>query len=313
MTANELKLVKRTVHMSEDHHHQPLVIVASPYNGDMSAKYLLRSVYDQVDEVIFMEARHTYSGKTKDCLYHVKYRADLLPFKSKLSILQIDMFPPMPEQWEPYLGMPEEEKNSWFREFYQRNIVHEYLGSKHGNKPYIIFCCDADEIINRSTMAAIIEDATINFEKYNKPHYLEMQHFYFNFNWIQRHEKWRLAFVCNHNALLKKSFSGIRIDSREATDEYIISEGGWHCSFFSSLKDIVRKIESYSHRALDQPIIKGESHISKCLREGIDIFIPLKSKPFRGDTTLLRFDPTTLPDILLAFQQEVLAAQAQKN
>ncbi len=296
-----------------DGHLRPLVILTSPYNGDMSAKYLLRSVYDKVDEVIFVEATHTHSGKQKDGLYHIKYRADILPYKSKLIILQIDMFPPMPKAWEPYLGMPEEEKESWYREFYQRNIVQEYLSSKYSNTPFVIFCCDADEIIDGSTMNTIIEDATNNFEKYNQPHYLEMDQFYFNFSWIQKNEKWRLAFICNHNALFKKSISDIRIDARDATAKYIIPNGGWHCSFFASLKDIVRKIESYAHRELDQPIIKGEGHVSRCLKEGLDIFIPLKSKPFRGDTTLLKFDPKTLPDILLDLHREVLAAQAQKN
>jgi hypothetical protein len=292
---------------------RPFVILASPYNGDMSAKYLLQSVYDHVDEIILVEAKQTYSGIEKEYFFHVKFRTELIPFKSKLSILEIDMFPPMPKQWEPYLGMPEEEKNSWFREFYQRNIVKEYIDSKYGDKQWIVFCCDADEIINGDTMQKLVEEATDDFEKFNKPHYLEMEHFYFNFNWLQRNEKWRLAFVCNSNSFLNKSFVNIRIDARDATGQYIIPDGGWHCSFFASLKDIVRKIESYSHRSLDQPIIKGESHISKCLREGLDIFIPLNSKPFRGDTSLLKFDSTKLPKFLWAFQAEVLAAQAQKN
>jgi hypothetical protein len=288
----------------------PRVILSLTYNGDISAKYLLRSVYEHVDEIVLVEARETYSGLEKDTMYHLKNRQEFMPYKSKLSILQIDPFPPMPERWEPYLGMPEEEKNAWFREFYQRNIVKEYLDSKYGDHPYILFCCDADEILNAATVRSIIDDAMHHFEKYDKPHYLEMQHFYFNFNWLKKNDHWRLAFICNSNAIINKSLTEIRIDAREATSEYIIPDGGWHCSFFASTKDIVRKIESYAHRSLDHPVVRDEAHINKCLKQGLDLFSPLHSKPYRGDTTLLKFDTAKLPDFLKAFQTEVLAAQA---
>jgi len=292
----------------------PSIVVAASYNGDIAAEYLLQMVYEQVDEIVLVEAKETYSGIEKERFYHELQRTHLAPFKSKLTILQIDKFPKMPTVWEPYVGMPEEEKPAWFREFYQRDIAKEYLQSKYGNSPYILICCDADEIINDAVLKTIIENAKHDYSKFNNPHYLEMKHFYFNCGWLKKNDRWRLAFVCNHNALINKSLTSIRIESRQATSEYIIKNGGWHCSFFASLKDIVRKIESYSHRTLDQPIVRDESHISKCLKEGLDIFTPLKSQqPHRGDTTLVRFDIAVLPKTLLALHEEVVAAQSRKN
>lgn len=288
----------------------PALVLASPYNGDMSAKYLLQMAYDRVDEIVLVEAGETHSGIEKEFFYHVARRAQFLPYKSKLTILQIDRFPAMPTPWEPYVGMPEEEKQAWFREFYQRDIVKEYLQAKYGNRSYILICSDADEIISATALHSIRANANLNYKLYDEPHYLEMKHFYFNFGWLKKNDKWRLAFVCNHNALINSSLTDIRIRSREAKNEYIIRDGGWHCSFFASLKDIVRKLESYAHRSLDQPVVRGESHISKCLKQGLDIFGPLQSQPHRGDTTLIKFDTAVLPEALQAFHAEVIAAQS---
>lgn len=285
------------------------VIVSSMYNGDLSAKYLIGCVFAKADEIILIEAAETHSGSRKPFYFYKQHLSDFAPYRSKLTILQIDHFPEMPDGWEPYQGMPEEEKQSWFREFYQRNVVREYLQTKYSSKNYILFCCDADEIIDERTFDKTVAKATSNYNLFDKPHYLEMDQLYFNCNWrIQ--DKWRLAFVCNGNALQILMPNEIRIQSREATDDYIIRDGGWHCSYFASLKDIVRKIESYAHRCLDHPVVRDEGHIRKCIKEGKDIFGPLSNIPHRGDTTFLKNDPSQLPKVLLELHAEVLSVQA---
>lgn len=288
---------------------EPRVIVSSMYNGDLPAKYLIKCVFEKADEIILIEASETHSGTRKQYYFYKQHLSDFASYRGKLTILQIDHFPEMPDGWEPYRGMPEEEKQSWFREFYQRNVVREYLQNKYASKRYVLFCCDADEIIDKRTFEDTVARATSNYDIFDQPHYLEMDQFYFNFTWrIQ--DKWRLAFVCNGNALRISLPTDIRIQSREAIDDYIIRNGGWHCSYFASLKDIVRKIESYAHRCLDRPVIRDEGHIRKCIKEGKDIFGPLSNKPFRGDTTFSKFDPIQLPKVLLDLHTEVLSAQA---
>ena len=285
------------------------VIVSSMYNGDLSAKYLISCVFAKADEIILIEAAETHSGSRKPFYFYKQHLSDFAPYRGKLTILQIDHFPEMPDGWNPFSGMPDEEKRSWFREFYQRNVVREYLQTKYSSKNYILFCCDADEIINKRTFEGTVTKAASNYNLFDKPHYLEMDQLYFNCNWrIQ--DKWRLAFVCNGNALQISMPNEIRIKSREATDDYIIPDGGWHCSYFASLKDIVRKIESYAHRCLDRPVVRDEGHIRKCIKEGKDIFGPLSNKPFRGDTTFSKLDPSQLPKVLLELHAEVLSAQS---
>jgi beta-1,4-mannosyl-glycoprotein beta-1,4-N-acetylglucosaminyltransferase len=287
---------------------RPHVIVSSMYNGEISAKYLIKNVFDEVDEFILTEAAITHSGISKPFYFYKHHLADFAPYRGKLTILQIDHFPEMPEGWDPYSGMPEKEKHAWFREFYQRNVVTEYLDINYKNKKYILFCSDADEILNKATMVQTIDRATVDYNVFDSPHYLEMDQFNYNFTWKIR-DKWILAFVCNGNALRISMPTEIRIQSRDATDDYIIRDGGWHCSYFASLKDIVRKIESYAHRELDHPVVRAEGHIRKCIKEGKDIFGPISNKPYRGDTKFSKNDPSQLPKVLLEFHAEVLSVQ----
>ena len=288
----------------------PHFVVSFAYNGDVTAKTLIDIVYEYVDEIVMIESTETFSGFPKQTLYHKLNARDFVPFRDKLTILQIDTPPPMPEQWEPYKGMPEHEKPAWFREFHQRDLIQDYLSEK----PFILYCCDADEIPN-PVILADIRNQSIPYACLDTPIFLDMKVLYYNCNWYTPKENWRLAFVCNDRCLARAKPSHIRIIGGSRKDMSFIPDAGWHCTFFSSVEDMIRKIESYSHLQLNQPSVKTEAHIRKCLKDGVDLFAVLKTNSFRGDTTLTAFGSLeSLPKPLRSLHRKVIRLQSvEKN
>jgi len=276
--------------------------LAFPYNGDLTAPYLVEVVYPFFDEIVIIEARETLSGNKKQKLYYKQNLSKFRKFKDKITVLCIDAFPPCPPDWNPYIGMVEEEKESWFREFYQRDQAQEYLSRKHDK--YVLCCCDADEIPNPQHLQNLRE----RYAQFDKPNFLGMKIFYYNAHWVMKDAVWTLSFICNDKC--KRKLHSLRVIEKCYGPKIILDNGGWHCTYFFSINDIIRKIESFSHRELDNAYVKDPEYIKSCIQNGKDIFAPLHLESFRGDTTLIRhFAP--LPEILCHLHEEVV--QAQKN
>lgn len=273
--------------------------LAFPYNGDLTAPYLVDIAYPFFDEIVIIEARETLSGNKKPQLYYKQNASKFRKFKDKITVLLIDTFPQRPPNWEPYIGMPQEEKDAWFREFYQRDLVQEYLSQKHSN--YVLCCCDADEIPNPQHLENLGE----RYSQFDEPNFLGMKILYYNADWVMKDAEWTLPFICNDKC--KKKLHAVRIGERNAP-KTILPNGGWHCTFFFSIDDIIRKLESFSHREVDRACIKDPKYIKECILNGKDILSPLRLESFRGDTTLVRH-LAPLPEPLRRLHEEVVRAQ----
>ncbi len=273
--------------------------LAFPYNGDLTAPYLVEVAYPFFDEIVIIEARETLSGNKKPQLYYKQNVSKFRKFKDKITVLLIEAFPPRPPDWEPYIGMPQNEKDSWFREFYQRDLAQVYLAQKH--KHYILCCCDADEIPNPQHLHNLRE----RYSEFDEPSFFGMEILYYNAHWKVKDADWTLPFICNDK--YKKQLHAIRIGQPNAP-KTILPSGGWHCTFFFSIDDIVRKLESFSHRDIDSDCIKDPKYIKDCILNGKDILSPLRLESFRGDTTLTRH-LTPLPETLRHLHEEVVRAQ----
>jgi hypothetical protein len=274
-------------------------VLAFPYNGDLTAPYLVEIAYPFFDEIVIIEARETLSGNKKPKLYYKQNASKFRKFKDKITVLLIEAFPARPAHWEPYIGMPQEEKDSWFREFYQRDLVQVYLSQKHAK--YILCCCDADEIPHPQHLQNLRE----RYTQFNEPNFLGMMVLYYNADWAVKDAEWTLPFICNDKCT--KKLHAIRIGERNAP-KIILPNGGWHCTFFFSIDDIIRKLESFSHREVDRACIKDPKYIKDCIQTGKDILSPLRLESFRGDTTLIRYR-APLPESLRHLHEEVVHAQ----
>lgn len=277
-------------------------VFSFPYNGDLTAPHLVKHVYPFFDEIVIIEARETMSGNPKAHMFYEKNASQFRRCKDKITILRVDAFPAKPVDWEPYAGMPMSERDAWFREFYQRDIVQSYLAGKF--KKYVLCCCDADEFPHPQHLLNLRE----NYNHFDEPKFLGMKVFYYNLHWAVKGASWSLPFICNDQCLVHKTPTGIRVGER-GKNKIILPEGGWHCTFFFSVADIIRKLESYPHRELDRDCIKDPKYIKDCISNGIDILSPLKLESFRGEIVLEKTRPSTLPEALQLLNEEVVLAQ----
>jgi beta-1,4-mannosyl-glycoprotein beta-1,4-N-acetylglucosaminyltransferase len=159
---------------------------------------------------------------------------------------------------------------------------------------YIIFCGDVDEIPNID----VLNYAKEHYSEFELPVYTEMIFYYYNFKWCKSF-KWYNGYIVNDNGLAKFEFSDARVDRCK---DKIIRNAGWHCSYFMSIKDIARKLMSFSHVELNKPEFSGNTHIKYCIDNGIDLFHRgLEENMSSSDNSLLPPDA----DILQVSLEEI--------
>ena len=254
------------------------VIDIISFNGEPIVELRIKYLYDYVDLFYIIESQYTHSGKKKDFLYCKSDNFNIIfePYLPKIELIIINEFPTVNEKWlntKIYDYMTNGSYESWFREHYQRNYLYEnisvelYRNLVISKKPYIALICDADEIPNHE----VIQGLRNNYNLLNdEPYYLEMNFYYYNFNWLKK-EKWYFAYVINDN-FINKNGGDLTYYRTNHKKNMILANGGWHCSYFLSWKDINRKLESFAHRECDKDIIKDVNNYKKYINTGIDLF-----------------------------------------
>ncbi len=77
---------------------------------------------------------------------------------------------------------------------------------------------------------------------------------------------------------------------------------GWHLSYFMSLDEIIRKINSFSHIEYNTDEMKNKEHIKECLKNGNDLFK-------RKDNILVRYIHDDFPECFKKFNKTILEIQ----
>lgn len=246
------------------------------YNGESILDLRLRYLAPYVDAFVIVEAAFTHSGEAKGQLFveseAFRQVADCEDVRDKIHVLIVGEFPPRPEGWEAEAYMTEGSHESWWREQYQRDFAADYCLRTFGSGSDTIFSvCDIDEIPH----AELMEDIQAVGAKealLNKPTYLEMKMFYYNFNWMKKY-LWSHAFVINAEGLaeLRRNGVGFSAIRTRLPRGQVIKDAGWHCSYFLSRDDIRRKLEAFAHRECDREVFKTDDHLDKCLTQGLDL------------------------------------------
>jgi hypothetical protein len=79
-------------------------------------------------------------------------------------------------------------------------------------------------------------------------------------------------------------------------------KGGYHMSFFLTVDEIRRKIESFSHQEYNKEEFKTDEHIMKCISTGHDLFD-------RGPVDYEEWDYRQAPLPLQKFHEEIYQKQ----
>ena len=240
------------------------------YNGELAAFFLVKQLFDVVNEFIIVESGQTYRGDTKPQYYFEtpETRAQFAPYMSKITYVKVPTVPERPDGYitADHAWMDEMSYDAWWRDNFQRVVVKNYID---GDTKALYICGDADEIPDK-VQVGLLRDETLYDSVFSKRVHFEMLHFNYNFNWLAK-GSWVSTFVLNTEAYLAiPDMVQARFDR---IGYQLIPNGGWHLSYFMSKADMVRKIESFAHRELDQAPLKTEEHVSRVIREGGDMYM----------------------------------------
>lgn len=279
------------------------------YNGDLVAPVRVEYLYDVVDEFILVESWYTFSGKLKPHLYFYEPEnyARFMPFMDKIKYVVIKHFPPTPPEYAgPGFSISDISRESWWREGFSRSFFKYFIrplandGEMHAPEVYII--ADCDEIPDKASLWGLHNIALGNFSHLDSPNHFQMLMFYYNFHWLTD-KFWRAPYIISYTGLLKLPDVSL--------PRYLGGKtrfgGGWHGSYFMSIGDIQRKIDSFSHQEFNTAAITNFDHIKECLRNGSDIFHRDSFVPMQRieDASLQHH----LPPVLYRFHKVLLELQ----
>lgn len=243
--------IKGWIHKHEDGYTRyvhPLakdrVVVTMPFYNEVDMLRLhIAELYDVVDLFIIGEADEAFSNTQKREFCFPK---DIPDPQNKI-LYTPHSYPDMPES-----------NRAWHRDkfFRQYSVYHPAIGDRD-----LVIVCDVDEIVNPK----FIEE----YKRYFNPDItrLALNFHYYSLKWIKR-EKWIHTYIAPANVIRYHDADYIRINRFGN----VVSNAGWHLSYFQPPELIAHKIKSFAHTEFDDPKYTSLEHIKKCLETGEDLF-----------------------------------------
>lgn len=251
------------------------------FNGEPITKLRLAYLADTVDVFYVCEARYTHQGAKKETLYIDSCREWFAPYIHKVRFLVCE------EPWQ----------HGQFERFHRDYPVATILAEETG--PYIISGCDIDEIPDLRAMPP--KEELYQLCERGGCVRMAQEFYYYNFGW-RLTEIWTAPFFLNDRLLARvKSLQRFRYANPRTTAATIPC--GWHFSYFQSITDIQRKLESFCHAEYNTDVYKNPAHIRACIAAGQDLF-------FRNKV-LVKADLSGFPSQIQAFAAEINAIQTE--
>lgn len=241
------------------------------FNGDWIAKLRLKYLADYVDYFYVVESLYTFSGKKKPELYCEKYKDWFAPYAEKV-------------RFHIYTE-PFSLTNPWIEEHCQRNGILPRIMADFPDGGYHLAVCDVDEIYRTDLLGPkneLLQGSVI---------FPFMSFYYYNFTSRIEADPWVQAFIIHSSQILPTTnLNQIRIHKKCTGQEIFvhnIPNAGWHFSFFMSLEDMRRKLQSASHTELNTEAITSLQNIRESVMEVRDVIvgrnIKIKSIPFHSE------------------------------
>jgi beta-1,4-mannosyl-glycoprotein beta-1,4-N-acetylglucosaminyltransferase len=267
------------------------------FNGEWVVPMRLEYLNDVVDAFVIVESYWTHSGIRKVELFKDRYADWFLPYSHKIHWIVVETFPEMTEEWaaryRSHTWMLNHQAH-WFREAYQRDIAGDYIADAFRSQPSaIVHVSDADEIPR-------IDVFRPDILEFDAPIYLEQAFYYYNFHW-KKPTPWMRAYVVPGRLLHRPdsgvaSFTHWRVCPSESS--YILSNAGWHFSYFMTVPELQQKLAAFAHRECDNPQWNSEDHIRRCLTEGFDLF-------GRVGEPLIYTEPVGFPPLFMVYKERL--------
>jgi len=220
------------------------------YNELDLLNYRLNVLDDFIDYFIIVESTHTFVGKEK-ILYFNENKALFEQFKEKIIHIIVDDMP---------YKLP---GKAWDNEYHQRNCISRGIEKLKLNNDDLIIISDLDEIPDPSILFKLKND---NIELSIKK--LRMDMYYYNLN-TKYDIVWDAVKIFSYKFYIDSKLSCQEIRNYNCP---IITNGGWHLSYFGDSNFIKNKIEMFSHQELNIPTFTSTDKIEYRVKNGTDIF-----------------------------------------
>ncbi len=214
----------------------------------------LGQMYNNIDYFIIVEAALTFQDNPKP-LYVQEHWDSFKPYHAKMIRHTLNT-----------TGV--EFKDTWHREQFSRNAMYDQVipfltGAQAANEGDVILVSDVDEMPRPSTITALR-----NCE-FPKKLSLHSHMYYYSFQWVNRQD-WPHPQATYYSANSTVLPDELRSQGEGTQHLY---NAAWHCSYcFSTIKEMVSKIKSFSHQELNQDRFKDPKEVLRKVRTGIDMY-----------------------------------------
>lgn len=233
----------------------------------------LNTTYDYVDYFVIVEGQRTFTNMEKPLVLRDNW-ARFAPWHDKIIYHELTY----PEDVEPTL--------SWDFETLQRNALFTQVfpslkGEQAPTEGDVLVVADVDEIVRPETLLVL--------RACDIPRRLTLRSrmYYYSFSLLHRGEEWAHPQATTYQGSLGQAtilpddlrngigggwgyLLGPLARWREQADLW---NAGWHCSScFSTLNEVLRKMESSSHMQLNAPEYRKPERIVDQIRTGKDLW-----------------------------------------
>ena len=215
-------------------------------------EFRLTELDEVVDTFIIVESTKTFSGMSKELYFH-KNKKRFSKWLHKIHYHVVDDAP---------TGFSTE--HTWFREGHQRNSIKFPLSQISPKRKDIILLSDLDEIPS--------VDLLKKFKTTKVPNNavcLNMDWYYYNLTTkinVPPNDKPKCFY---YDVFID---SGLTLDQIRNQHWTQVDNAGWHLTYFMSVDEIIKKVESFSHQEYNTKEILNPERLRELIKEGKDIF-----------------------------------------
>ncbi|TGO19810.1 hypothetical protein BTUL_0002g00550 [Botrytis tulipae] len=239
----------------------------------------LNEMNTEVDYFVILEAPTTFTGLAKNMTFQ-EHRAKFSAFEDKIIYhVLTDAPPPVSSTTLP--GSKEYEANAWIQEKFQRDamftqVFPKLVDEQKPNEGDVILVSDIDEVIRPASLQVLrncVFPVILT---------LRSQFYYYSFQFRHRGEQWAhpqatfyrgLENTIKPHSLRSRHGGHVQVDERDSKSIGNLWNAAWHCSScFSTLKEMRRKMESFSHTNLNKQEFRMTDRIVDRVGRGKDLW-----------------------------------------
>ncbi len=226
------------------------------YNELDLLTYRFNLLNDIVDYFVIVESTHTFVGKEKKLFFNENKHL-FENFEKKIIHVIVDDFPYKYHIVDDYGKV-------WKNEDFQRNAISRGINCIKDLQPSdVIIISDLDEFPDTHTLDNIRNgDIMIDLN------ILEMDMYYYNLN-TKLGDKWHLCKILSYK---KYKELNINCSSIRGTKCPVISNGGWHLSYFGDEHYIQNKIQNFSHQEYNNYNYTDLKKIEERVKNSTDLY-----------------------------------------